>query len=222
MKTPRNATKVTSDATSGKTASGNGGDAPNPPQPNPDGPAPVVQPASRPVIELPTRGRINMSLFIESALIAGREYRHYSNVNHVIRSELLERLLTALDLDVRIFGTLTLAYPKHNMVIAATSNTPTLAWDLLPRTLVSRLCWKGGDPNRRIFSRQNLDEWGKHPHNRAEFMGFAKDIFDQTAANGWPDPPTQMASFQSWSKYVGVPAMVFGEADFLADYADVR
>jgi hypothetical protein len=160
---------------------------------------------------------------IESALREGKAYREYSNVNHVVRSELLERLLTTLDLDVRIFGTQTLSSHRHNMVLVMTGNTPRLSGDLLSRTLVVSLLWLGGDPNRRTYSRQNLGEWAQHPHNRAEFMGFVVYALKLAADEGWPEPPTPFASFRDWSRYIGVPAMLAtGGTDYLDDYADAQ
>ena len=121
------------------------------------------------------------------------------NVVGVLNSSFLCQLIERPYLEVRPLGRSEMITITQKPAIFTTGNNIIVSGDLVRRSLLCRLDAKTENPENRKFTQKPFDLVIK---NREKYVAACLTIVKAYIQAGFPNKPTPLASFESWSDYV--------------------
>lgn len=168
------------------------------------------------VMELPADGEEQRKK-ITSALLAGQELIMWDE-SHVIAGRTLAAILTAEKYSDRLLGGNKLISVTNRFTQVALGNNVEVWGDMKRRIVPSRLVPDTEHPEARTgFRHHDLEQWVRT--HRGELLAALLTIWRNWIAQGRPEAPAGMGSFERWSRTVGGALQAAGIDGFRSNTA---
>ncbi|WP_421989931.1 hypothetical protein [Roseococcus sp.] len=152
-------------------------------------------------------------------LLNGEQVIAIDNCETPLGGEFLCSLITQEFVRCRILGRSEAPELPCNSFLTATGNNLTLLGDMTRRTVLSQLDPHVERPELRAFDRDPLRE--AHLH-RPELLVSALTVLRAYHVAGYPNAPTPLGSFETWSTWVRGALLWLGRADPVLTMETVR
>ncbi|MDD5367882.1 MAG: hypothetical protein PHQ40_02255 [Anaerolineaceae bacterium] len=138
------------------------------------------------------------------------------NLSTVLKSDILNALITAEEWFTRLLGTNRMFNFPQDMVLIVTGNNIRLGGDTPRRCFWIRLDAKTSQPENRHFLIKNLPKWVLE--NIKDLVWALLVLVRAWFVAGCPEPTTStMGGFEEWSRFVGGILECAGYSQFLAN-----
>jgi hypothetical protein len=153
---------------------------------------------------------------ITAALIEGRTFICFDNINLMVNSSALTQVLTAETWSDRLLGASKNVEVPNRAIWCLTANNPRYSIDMVRRTVVARLDARTEQPwNRTGFRHADLP--GFVTANRAAFVHACLVIIQAWMQTGRIPGSAMLGSFEVWCRTIGGILTVAGIRGFLAN-----